>query len=99
MSDPMKPPPPYLILAASIVLPGSGHVMQGRAQRGLVFLFFIIILGWATTKLMPPDASFIARHAGGFLIYGLSVLDAYKTARVRWEIWKHHQREGAPPSQ
>lgn len=99
MSDPLKPHHPYLVLAASVVLPGAGHVIQGRAQRGLVFLFFIIVLGWATSKIMPPDASFIARHAGGFLIYGLSVLDAYKTARVRWEIWKHQQRETSPSSQ
>ena len=98
MSDPTKPHNPYLILAASLVLPGAGHVIQGRAERGLVFLFFVIVLGWTTAKIMPDDASFVARHAGGFLIYGLSILDAYKTARVRWEIWKHHQRGGGPPS-
>lgn len=91
MSDPAKTQNPYLILAAAILLPGAGHVLQGRQQRGLIFLFFIVILGWATSKVAPADASFLGRHAGGIFIYGLSILDAYKTARVRWEIWKHRK--------
>ena len=40
---------------------------------------------------MPDQMSFIARHAGGFFIYGLSVLDAYKIARVKWETWRYAQ--------
>ncbi|MDX8479912.1 hypothetical protein RFN28_15685 [Mesorhizobium sp. VK24D] len=87
---PAAPPSnPYLVLASAIVLPGSGHVMLGLPARGLQFLFFMVILGWVTTKVAPPDASFIGRHAGGFLIYALSVLDAYRIARVRYTIWAH----------
>jgi hypothetical protein len=74
---------PYLVLAAGLVLPGSGHVLLGKPQRGLIFLFFIIILGWTSVRIMPDTASFLLRHAGGFLVYGLSALDAYKIARVR----------------
>ncbi|RAZ92675.1 hypothetical protein DPM33_01985 [Mesorhizobium hawassense] len=83
---------PYLVLGAAVVLPASGHVMLGVPVRGLQFLFFMVILGWVTTKLAPADAGFIGRHAGGFLIYALSVLDAYRIARIRHAIWVHKAR-------
>ena len=78
-----KPPNPYAVLAAAIVLPASGHVWLGQTQRGLTFLFFILVLGWATAQVAPPAASFIGQHAGGVFVYLLSVLDAYKIARLR----------------
>jgi hypothetical protein len=86
---------PLMVLGASIVLPGSGHVLLRMPKRGLQFLFFTVILGWVTTKIAPPDASFIGRHAGGFLIYALSILDAYKIARVRYAQWAY--RAGSTP--
>ncbi|MEO5757970.1 MAG: hypothetical protein ABIQ51_14070 [Mesorhizobium sp.] len=86
------PPNPYAVLAAAIVLPASGHVILGVPVRGLQFLFFMVILAWVTAKIAPPDASFIGRHAGGFLIYALSILDAYKTARIRTATWVHTMR-------
>jgi hypothetical protein len=86
------PSNPYLVLGAAIVLPGSGHVMLGVPTRGLQFLFFMVILAWITTKVAPPDASFAGRHAGGFLIYALSILDAYKMARIRHAQWVHNAR-------
>jgi hypothetical protein len=89
------PANPYLVLGAAIALPGSGHVLLRVPVRGLQFLFFMVILGWITTKIAPPDASFIGRHAGGFLIYALSVLDAYKIARVRHATWDHSVRHDA----
>ena len=88
-----KPFNPYVVLAAAILLPGSGNVLNGTPQRGLVFLFFIIVLGWTTSKLAPAQASFIGHYAGGFLIYGFSVLDAYKQARINWEVWRYGQRQ------
>jgi len=90
VSEPTNPAPPsnpYLVMGSAVVLPGSGHVMLGVPARGLQFLFFMVILGWVTTKVAPPDASFIGRHAGGFLIYALSILDAYKIARIRHTVW------------
>ena len=60
--------------------------------RGLQFLFFMVVLGWITTKIAPHDASFVGRHAGGFLIYALSILDAYKIARVRHAQWAYQAR-------
>ena len=99
------PASPYLVLGAAIVLPASGHVILGVPVRGLQFLFFMVILAWVTAKIAPPDASFIGRHAGAFLIYAFSILDAYKIARVRHAIWVHRVRAdgesaqgGAPPN-
>jgi hypothetical protein len=88
-----KPVNPYLVLAAAIAVPGAGHVIQGKPQRGLMFLFFTIVLGWVSLRLMPETASLFARHVGGIFIYGISVIDAYKLARVNWEIWKYRERQ------
>ena len=82
MSD--KPRNPYLVLLASLVVPGAGHVLMGQAQRGLTFLFFTVILGWASVKVMPEYMSFFSRHVGGVFIYGISVLDAYRIARIKF---------------
>jgi hypothetical protein len=89
------PKNPYLILLASLVLPGAGHVLMGQAQRGLTFLFFTVILGWASYKVMPEHMSFFARHVGGIFIYGISVLDAYKAARVRKALHDSSNRSAA----
>lgn len=91
-----KPINPYAVLAAAVILPGAGHVLLGKAQRGLMFLFFTIILGWVSMRLAPENASFFMRHAGGILIYGFSVIDAYKTARIEWELAKFSRRRGGP---
>ncbi|MDF3213954.1 MULTISPECIES: hypothetical protein [Mesorhizobium] len=93
-SSATAPTNPYLVLGAAIVLPGSGHVILGVPVRGLQFLFFMVILAWVTAKIAPPDASFVGRHAGGFLIYALSILDAYKLARIRTAKWVHNARQG-----
>jgi len=90
-----RPLNPYLVLAAAIVLPASGHVLLRVPARGLQFLFFMAVLGWVTAKLAPVDASFVGRHAGGFLIYALSVLDAYRIARIRHALWAHGTPGGA----
>jgi hypothetical protein len=86
---------PYLVLAAAILLPGFGHVLLGLAQRGLMFLFFIVILGWASRNAMPSDFTFVGKHIGGIFIYGMSVLDAYKIARVRFVEWTHAQNNSS----
>ncbi len=77
-----KPKNPKLVLLASLV-PGAGHVVLDQQQRGLTFIFFMVILGWVSLRLMPETASFFSRHVGGVLIYGFSVLDAYRIAKVR----------------
>ena len=91
-----QPRHPYAILAAALLLPGAGHVLQGKQQRGLMFLFFTIVLGWVSLRIMPDEFSFFTRHVGGIFIYGISVLDAYKSARISWEAWKFTRDR--PPS-
>ena len=86
MSD--NPKHPYLVFLAAVILPGAGHVLLGQAQRGLTFLFFAVILGWASFKVMPEHMSFFSRHVGGIFIYGISILDAYKIARVKFSAEK-----------
>ena len=94
----MTPAPrnPRLVLLAAIILPGSGHVLQGRAPRGLMFLFFTIILGWASSHVMPETASFFGRHIGGLFIYGMSIIDAYRWSKVEWEVWKREKSQETP---
>lgn len=92
-----KPPRnPTLVLLAAVLLPGSGHVAMGLAQRGLTFLFFMIVLGWAGNRVMPETVGYFTRHVGGIFIYGVSVIDAYKTARIKWETWKYAEKNINP---
>lgn len=77
-----KPKPPLLLFAVSLI-PGAGHVWLGQAPRGLMFIFFMTILGWISLKLMPEDASFIGRHIGGVFIWGMSIIDAIRINRKR----------------
>lgn len=86
----MKPPPnPHLVLASSIVLPGSGQVWNGEPTRGLIFLFFMCLLGGFTLITAAPDVSFVGRYAGGFFVWAMAIFDAYKRARIRRVIWQH----------
>ena len=81
--EPAPPPNPRLALLAALVLPGMGHVLAGRPQRGLGFAFFTLIGAWLTTKFAAPDADVVGRHAAGLFVWALSIPDAYRTARLR----------------
>ena len=76
-------PAPYAVLLASIVLPASGLLWLGEGKRALGYLFFMLVLGWATSMVAAPEVSFVGRHAGGFFVYALSIMDAYQIARRR----------------
>ncbi|WP_246696936.1 hypothetical protein [Methylobacterium planeticum] len=76
-------PDPYAVLAAAIVLPGMGHVLIGRAGRGLGFALFVLAGAWLTTKFASPDAGALGRHAAGLFVWALSIPDAYRGARLR----------------
>lgn len=91
-----KPPlSPYLVLASAIVLPGSGQVLNRQPVKGLVFVFFILLLGGYTLKTAAPDVSLVGKLAGGIFVYAMAIFDAYKTARIRYEVWRH--RASRPP--
>lgn len=84
-----QPANPYLVLAAATVLPGSGQVINRQPMRGLTFVFFILLLGAFTLKTAAPDVSLIGKLAGGLFVWSLAMIDAYKTARIRFEQWRH----------
>lgn len=83
-----RPPHPHLVLATAILLPGCGQVLNGQPTRGLTFLFFMVMLGAFTLKTAAPDVSLAGKLAGGLFVYALSIPDAYRTARLRWELWR-----------
>jgi hypothetical protein len=85
---PLKPPlNPYLVLLAAILLPGFGHVLNGQPKRGLIMQLFMIALAFVTWQLAPPMASFIGKLSGGLFVYALSIPEAYRVARLRWELF------------
>lgn len=86
----IKPPlRPLLVLAIAIALPGMGQIANNQATRGLLFAFTIVALGYVTSKYAAPDASIVGRYAGGFFLYAVAIMDAYRWAKVRWEIFHH----------
>lgn len=80
---------PWIVLVLSALLPGVGHVAVGHPNRGLGFAFFTMLLGMLTWQTAPPDVSFIGRIAGGLFVWALSIPDAYRIARINYEVWRH----------
>ncbi len=73
-----------LVVVAAALLPSAGHVILGRASRGLMLAFWMIALGFITDKLAGPEISFFGRYSGGFAVWVLSVLDAAHLARLKY---------------
>lgn len=89
-ADPASAPiNPHLVLVAAIILPGSGQVINREPVRGLVFVFFIVLLGAYTLKTAAPDVSLVGKFAGGLFVWAMAIFDAYKRARIRFEMWRH----------
>lgn len=84
-----RPPNPRLVLVSAILLPGSGQVWNRQPQRGLIFLFFLLLLGGFTLMTAAPDVSFVGRFSGAFFVHAMAIFDAYKRARIRHEVWAH----------
>lgn len=86
-----RPVNPYLILVVATLLPGVGHVVLGQQARGLGFAFFTLLFGFLTWHLSTPEVSMVGRFAGGLFVWALSIPDAYRIARTRWEQWRHQE--------
>jgi hypothetical protein len=95
-AKPRPPIHPYLVMLIAIVAPGSGHWAAGNIQRGVMFAWFIFVLGWISWRLTGPEISPVGRLAGGLLIYAISVMDAYRLARFRWAQYQTTRGAGAP---
>ena len=76
---------PRLVLALAILFPGAGHVAAGQAPRGLCFALFAILFMVLSYMTTTPEHSFIGRHAGGLFVWALSITDAYRLAKIRYE--------------
>jgi len=85
-----SPPNPYLVLAVAIVLPGVGQVLNRQPVRGLIFVFFTVLLGAFTLKTADPSVSFVGKVSGGLFVWAMAVLDAYRVARLH-KARDHHQ--------
>lgn len=88
-APPRKPMHPLAILALAIVLPGAGQVFNREPVRGLIFVFFMLLLGGFTLQTASPDVSIVGKLAGGLFVYAVSIFDAYRKARIRHEVWRH----------
>ena len=86
---------PYLVLGLAILAPGAGHVAIGEAERGLRFAFFSLLLAVVTWHFSTPEQSFVGRSAGGLFVWALSIPDAYKLARVKYEVWQANRKPAA----
>ena len=89
-----RPMNPLAVLALAIVLPGSGQVFNREPHRGLIFLFFMFLLGAFTILTARPEVSIIGKLAGGLFVYAISVFDAYKKAKIRYETWRYVAAKG-----
>ena len=77
---------PRLVVGIALLLPGMGQVVNRMPTRGLMFVFYIVLLGVVTYNLTTPDHSLIGRYSGGIFVYVLSVLDAYRWALYRSNV-------------
>ena len=89
-----RPMNPLLVLALAVVLPGSGQVFNREPYRGLIFLFFMFLLGAFTILTAKPEVSIVGKLAGGLFVYAISVFGAYKKARIRYELWRYAAAKG-----
>ena len=87
--------PPLPLLSIAVLLLGVGQVPNNTPQCGVMFVFITLSLGWITLHMAPPDASFVGRYAGAFLIHASSILDTYRWGRLRWEFFHRCTRTTA----
>lgn len=83
---------PRLVLLITIVLPGVGQVINRTPTRGLIFIFYMLLLGLVTFNLTTPEHSLIGRYSGGIFVYTISVLDAYKWATYRYRLFDTREK-------
>jgi len=53
-------------------------------------VLFMLILGWVTLYTTTPEHSFVGQYAGGFFVYAISLMDAYRFARVRQALHQYN---------
>ena len=79
------------MLATGLLLLGVGQVLNRQPVRGLIFVFFVVLLGGFTLKTAAPEVSVVGKFAGGLFVWAMAAMDAYRTARIRHTVWSHRQ--------
>ena len=96
-AKPLRPPlNPWLVLGIAMALPGMGQVVNGTPVRGLMMLFFMLLLGLFTFLTTTPEHSFLGRYAGGLFVYAIALMDAYRWARYRHELFRRPGQGDSP---
>ncbi|MFQ5903832.1 MAG: DUF5683 domain-containing protein [Candidatus Binatia bacterium] len=83
---------PKVALVLSAIFPGLGQLDNRELWKGLGFLAVGLILGWMSTETISLDALLAGEPPSGtgrfvavslllFICYGLSMVDAYRSAR------------------
>lgn len=75
---------PRWVFVVALILPGVGQVVNRMPIRGLVFIFYMLLLGIVTFNLTTPEHSLVGRYSGGIFVYAISIFDAYKWALHRY---------------
>lgn len=83
---------PAAVMAAAL-FPGAGQLLNLQPTRATIFVFFMLLLGWVSFQFTTAEHSFVGRHAGGFFIYAISVMDAYRWACYRRELFRSRDRQ------
>ena len=66
-----------------------GEIIVGGVGAGLYgFLLFAILFMVLSYLTTTPEHSFIGRHAGGLFVWALSIPDAYRLAKIRYETFR-----------
>ena len=72
-------PPRWLRVLPHIV---DTALLLSALALAVIIRQYPFVNGWLTAKFAAPDASLIGKHAGGVLVWALSIPDAYRSARL-----------------
>ncbi len=88
---------PRVVLLAALLLPGMGQVLNNMPQRALTMVLFLVFLAMVSYHLTGAQHSWAGRHAGGIFVYGVMVMDAWRWARFRWELFLRTHTDPVSP--
>lgn len=73
----------WMLLLAAVIVPGSGYVIMGKSVRGLLMLMWMFIFAFITYHLTDNSIPLLVRFSGGFVVWILSVIEAWKIGKRR----------------